>query len=94
MSDEAAADDLSFDAALDQLEVLARELEEGDIPLEQSLEVYERAVGLFRACRDRLAGVEAKLELLTRDLEGEPLTAPMEPPAETGDQAASESGDG
>ena len=32
--------DLSFDAALEQLEGLARELEEGDIPLEQALEVY------------------------------------------------------
>ena len=65
--------------------VWARELEEGDIPLEQALEVYERAVGLFRACRDRLTGVEAKLELLTRDLEGEPLTTPLVAPAETGD---------
>ncbi|HJO04628.1 MAG TPA: exodeoxyribonuclease VII small subunit [Acidobacteriota bacterium] len=75
------ADDLTFDEALEQLEGLARELEEGDIPLEQALQVYERAVGLFRACRDRLAGVEAKLELLTRDLDSEPLA----PPAETGD---------
>ncbi len=85
MSAQPPADDLSFDAALEQLEGLARELEEGDIPLEQALEVYERAVGLFRACRDRLAGVEAKLELLTRDLEGEPLTTPLVAPAETGD---------
>ncbi len=85
MSAEPPADDLGFDAALEQLESLARELEEGDIPLEQALEVYERAVGLFRACRDRLTGVEAKLELLTRDLEGEPLTTPLGAPAETGD---------
>ena len=84
MSAQPPADELSFDAALDQLETLARELEEGDIPLEQALEVYERAVGLFRTCRDRLAGVEAKLELLTRDLEGEPLTEPLPGSVETG----------
>ena len=84
MSAQPPLDELSFDVALGQLEGLARELEEGDIPLEQALEVYERAVGLFRACRERLAGVEAKLELLTRDLEGEPLTTPLPGPGETG----------
>jgi exodeoxyribonuclease VII small subunit len=84
MSAQPPADELSFDAALDQLETLARELEEGDIPLEQALEVYERAVGLFGTCRDRLAGVEAKLELLTRNLEGEPLTEPLPGSVETG----------
>lgn len=85
MSAEQSTDDLSFDAALGQLEELARELEEGDIPLEQALEVYEQAVGLFRICRDRLTGVEAKLELLTRDLEGEPVATVLATPAEPGD---------
>ncbi len=94
MSNEPAADDLSFDAALDQLEILARHLEEGDIPLEESLAVYERAVGLFRTCRDRLAGVEEKLELLTRDLEGEPITTPLSSPAGTADPPRAEPGDG
>ena len=70
--------DLSFDVALEQLESLARQLENGDIPLEDALEVYERAVGLFRHCRGRLEGVEQRLESLTRDLDGAPVTEAIE----------------
>lgn len=69
--------ELTFDAALERLEQLARQLENGDIPLEDALEVYERAVGLFRHCRDRLEGVEQRLEKLTRDLDGNPVTAEL-----------------
>jgi len=79
-ADAATPDTLSFDAALAQLEELARQLEEGDIPLEDALEVYERAVQLFRHCRQRLEGVEHKLETLTRDLDELP-----EPATEGGD---------
>lgn len=78
---------LSFDAALEQLEALAQQLEGGDIPLEDALRVYERAVELFSHCRARLAGVEQKLELLTRDLEGEPTTEPLGPFEDRADDA-------
>lgn len=67
-----AIDELSFDEALEQLETLANRLEAGDIPLEDALEVYERAVELFRHCRQRLTGVEERIEILTRDLEAGP----------------------
>lgn len=67
----------TFDESLRQLEELAVQLENGDIPLEQALQVYERAVGLFRGCRERLTAVEHRLEKLTRDLEGEPLVEPL-----------------
>ncbi len=72
-------EDLAFDTALEQLEELAGQLEDGDIPLEESLRVYEQAVGLFRHCRARLSSVEQKLEILTRDLDDEPVTAPADP---------------
>lgn len=68
---------LSFDDALRQLEQLAGQLESGDIPLEDALQVYERAVGLFRQCRQRLGGVEQRLEKLTRDLDEQPLVTPI-----------------
>lgn len=72
------ASELTFDVALERLEGLAQQLENGDIPLEDALEVYERAVKLFRHCRDRLEGVEQRLETLTRDLDGEPVTEELE----------------
>jgi len=76
---EEPIEELAFDAALARLDMLAGQLEDGDIPLEESLQVYEQAVALFRHCRARLSSVEQKLEILTRDLDGEPVTAPIEP---------------
>ena len=76
---------LSFDAALQQLEALAQKLEGGDIPLEDALAVYERAVRLFTHCRDRLERVELRLEQLTSDLEGEVTTTSLEPEGDTSD---------
>jgi len=71
-------EELAFDAALGRLEVLAGQLEDGDVPLEESLRVYEQAVALFRHCRARLTRVEQKLEVLTRDLDSEPVTSPID----------------
>ena len=76
-------DQLPFDQALVQLEEAADSLEQGDIPLEQALEVYERAVGLFGHCRKRLSVVEQRLERLTEDLQGSLSTETLEPPAES-----------
>ena len=78
MTDGPVVEDLPFDTAIEQLETLAGQLEDGDIPLEQALEVYEQAVTLFRHCRARLGSVEQKLELLTRGLDDEPTTSPLD----------------
>ncbi len=63
-------EDLTFDAALDKLEELAAQLEEGDVPLEKALEVYEAAVHLFAFCRGRLDGMEQRIEQLSETLDG------------------------
>ena len=78
MNDTDKVENLAFDEALERLEQLAAQLEDGDIPLEESLRVYEEAVGLFRHCRTRLNSVEQKLELLTRGLDDEPLVEAIE----------------
>lgn len=75
-------EDLTFDEALRQLEELAGKLEEGDIPLEDALRVYERAIGLFSLCRGRLDTMEQRIEVLTEDLEGSLKTEPAELPAD------------
>ncbi len=63
-------EDLTFDAALEKLEELAAHLEEGDVPLEKALEVYESAVHLFAFCRQRLDGMEQRIEQLSETLDG------------------------
>ena len=61
----------TFEQSLDELEQIVRSLEEGDMPLEESLELFERGVKLARECRDRLAKAEKRIEVLTRDINGE-----------------------
>ena len=78
-------EDLTFDEALRQLEELAAKLEEGDIPLEDALKVYERAVGLFSLCRGRLDTMEQRIELLTEDLDGSLKTEPANLPVDDGE---------
>jgi len=53
-----------FEAAIAELEALVKKLEEGDIPLETSLKLYERGVHLSRFCHSRLEDAERRIEVL------------------------------
>jgi exodeoxyribonuclease VII small subunit len=73
------ADDLSFEAALAELEAIVRVLEGGETGLEQSLAQYERGVGLLKHCYGQLRQAEQRILLLTgEDGDGQPLTRPFE----------------
>jgi exodeoxyribonuclease VII small subunit len=63
-----------FEAAIAELEGIVRKLEEGDLPLEKSLEMYERGVQLSRYCHARLEEAERRIEVL--DERGELKPAP------------------
>ena len=53
-----------FEAAIAELETIVKKLEEGDLPLEKSLELYERGVQLSRFCHTRLEEAEKRIEIL------------------------------
>jgi exodeoxyribonuclease VII small subunit len=53
-----------FEAAIAELEAIVKKLEEGDLPLEKSLELYERGVQLSRFCHARLEDAEKRIEIL------------------------------
>ena len=53
-----------FEAALTELDSIVKKLEEGDIPLEQSLQLFERGVQLSRFCHARLEEAERRIEIL------------------------------
>ena len=61
----------TFEESLDQLEAIVKRLEEGDMPLEDSLELFERGVKLSRDCRERLLKAEQRIEVLMKDANGE-----------------------
>ena len=63
-----------FEAAIAELEGIVKKLEEGDLPLEQSLGLYERGVHLSRFCHARLEDAERRIEIL--DERGELRQAP------------------
>ena len=53
-----------FEAAIAELEVVVKKLEEGELSLEQSLALYERGVTLSKFCHARLEDAERRIELL------------------------------
>ena len=54
-----------FEAAITELETVVKRLEDGDLTLEQSLELYERGVTLSRYCHASLEQAERRIEILT-----------------------------
>ena len=59
--------DIKFEDALQRLEQIVDQLEAGDLPLEDSLKVFEEGVALARRCAKYLEEAEKRIELLTKD---------------------------
>jgi exodeoxyribonuclease VII small subunit len=57
---------LTFEAGLDQLEKVVKELESGDLPLERSIELFEKGMALSEQCRRQLEDAETRIEMLVR----------------------------
>jgi exodeoxyribonuclease VII small subunit len=72
----------NFEAALARLEEIVKKLETGDLPLEQSLKLFEEGVKLSRLCNKRLEEAERKVEILLKDKEGNIVAQPFEEPEE------------
>ena len=64
-------DEPSFEAALQQLEQIVQKLEKGELPLEESLVLYEQGIKLSRLCHGKLEEAEGRIELLMKDARGE-----------------------
>ena len=69
--------ELSFEEGLEQLEKIVKQLEDGELPLEKSLELFEQGVKLSEACRKQLQEAEAKVEILLKK-EGRVEAKPFE----------------
>ena len=70
---------IDFEVALAKLETIARDLEEGEIGLTESLARYEEGVKLLRNCYEMLDGAQRRIELLTGvDAEGRPVAEPVD----------------
>lgn len=61
---------LTFEKALAELELIVQKLEGGNVPLEDSIRIYERGEALKKRCDALLAEAEARVEKITRDAKG------------------------
>ena len=66
-----------FEAALTELDAIVKKLEEGDLALDKSLELYERGVQLSRFCHARLEEAERRIEVLNERGELKPAPASL-----------------
>ena len=70
---------LTFERAIEELETIVKRLEEGKVPLEESVAIYERGELLKRRCEDLLRQAEARVEKITLDAARKPTgTEPLD----------------
>jgi exodeoxyribonuclease VII small subunit len=74
----------NFETSLEELQRIVRELEQGELTLEKSLELFEQGVALSRECQERLAQAERRIEILVRDNHGRAAVRPFDPQGELG----------
>ncbi len=72
---------MPFERAIEELETIIKRLEEGKVPLEESVAIYERGEVLKRRCEELLRQAEARVEKITVDSGGKPAgTEPLDVP--------------
>ncbi|MCW5966697.1 MAG: exodeoxyribonuclease VII small subunit [Bryobacterales bacterium] len=83
----AAAAPMTFEKGLEQLEQIVRDLERGDLALEESIALFERGVALTETCRKQLEDAETRVEILRTQSVTKLADASV--PEETADDRAS-----
>lgn len=67
-----------FEKSFQQLEKIVQRLEAEELPLDESLQLFEEGIRLSRFCHQRLEEVEKKIELILADAKGQPVTEPFD----------------
>lgn len=74
----AAVEDLTFEAALAELERVVAALEQGDVPLEESIALYGRGAALRQHCQKKLEEAEQRVSQITEGADGRIGAKPVE----------------
>ena len=78
-----------FEKAFQHLEEIVHRLEAEELPLDESLRLFEEGINLSRFCHQRLEEVEKKIETILADAKGQPRVEPFEEDEEEGDAVES-----
>lgn len=62
---------LKFEQALERLEKISQTIEDGQLPLEDSLKAFEEGMELVQFCEDLLTAAEGKVEILMKNTDGQ-----------------------
>lgn len=62
-----AEKEIKFNEAMQQLEEIVRQLEQGDVPLEEALTLYQKGMELSKVCHDKLQNAENQLVTMMKD---------------------------
>ena len=76
---EKPSEPVSFETSLARLEAIVKELEQGELPLEQALRLFEEGTELNQELKRRLDDAERRIEILTRARDGGVRTEAFEP---------------
>ena len=77
----------TFESSLDEVEKIVGQLEDGNMPLEKSLKLFEDGVKLSRECRERLIEAERRIEILLKDADGNPSLKDLNPRASAAERS-------
>jgi len=69
---------VKFEEALARLEAIVAELERGELPLEDSMRIFEEGIKLSKVCLKMLDDAERRVEILVKDKDGRKRTRPLE----------------
>ncbi len=72
-----APDDLSFEAAQARMRTIVDRLEDPELPLEESIQLFEEGSQLARRCQRLLDEAEGRVAVLLGEAKGEPVTEPL-----------------
>ncbi len=78
MAGKKSTKEKTFEEALSQLEKIVLELEEGELSLEEALKKFEEGIELSRFCTQKLTQAEEKVVMLTKTVQGEFKTEPLD----------------
>ena len=69
---------VQFEAAMNRLEEIVRAMEKGDLPLEQSMQLFEEGTGLVKSCNQLMSNAELKIAQLMKGPDGAPVELEFE----------------
>ncbi len=76
----------SFEANLERLDAIVRQMEDADLPLEKALQLYEEGMKLSEICQKQLDEAEGRVEVLRKRAGGKMAREPLQPSDVTDDE--------